>query len=110
MRTLKFIVEGLIIKQDPNCDFSNLVPGTKGYLQAEFSFSDEWKRCNKVVAFLSSDNTREFPPQILEDGKTCMIPAEATARKTFAIKIIGGKSDLKLITNKVIVTQDGGNS
>ena len=39
MRTLKFIVEGQIIKQDPSCDFTNLVPGTEGYLRAEFSFS-----------------------------------------------------------------------
>lgn len=28
MRTLKFIVEGQAIKQDPNCDFSGLIPGT----------------------------------------------------------------------------------
>lgn len=28
MRTLSFIVEGQIIKQNPECDFSNLIPGT----------------------------------------------------------------------------------
>lgn len=38
MRTLKFIVDEQIIRQDPNCDFSNLVPGSKGYLQAYFHF------------------------------------------------------------------------
>ena len=47
MRTLKFIVEGQIIKQDPNCDFSNLVPGTEGYLRAEFSFSRSGKDVQK---------------------------------------------------------------
>ena len=31
MRTLKFIVEGLIIEPDRNCEFNNLIPGTKGY-------------------------------------------------------------------------------
>ena len=108
MRTLKFIVEGQIIMPDPNCDFSNLVRGSKGYLQAEFSFSDEWKRCKKVAQFLSSDGTREFPPQILEDGKTCMIPAEATEKTRFKIGVLGGKDDFKLVTNKVVVAQDGG--
>lgn len=38
MRTLKFIVEAQNIKEDPNCDFSGLVKGTKGYLYAEFIF------------------------------------------------------------------------
>ena len=41
MRTLKFIVNGQIIKQDPKCDFSNLIPASEGYLVAEFSFSKE---------------------------------------------------------------------
>ena len=39
MRTLKFIVDGQILRQDPTCDFSNIVPGTEGYLIAEFAFS-----------------------------------------------------------------------
>ena len=41
MRTLKFKVDGQIITKHPDCDFSNLVPGTEGYLRAEFIFSDE---------------------------------------------------------------------
>lgn len=28
MRTLSFIVDKQIIRKDPECDFSNLVPGT----------------------------------------------------------------------------------
>lgn len=28
MRTLSFIVNGQIIKKNPECDFSNLIPGT----------------------------------------------------------------------------------
>lgn len=28
MRTLSFIVDGQIIKQNPECDFGNLIPGT----------------------------------------------------------------------------------
>lgn len=107
MRTLKFIIDGQIIKQDPNCDFDNLVPGSEGYLQAEFSFSSEWKNCAKVAAFYSMMG-REYPPQILEDGKTCSIPAEASMKRDFTIRVIGKKEGFKIATNKVTVSQNGG--
>lgn len=42
MRILKFIVDKQIIRRDPNCDFSNLVSGTKGYLKADKGLSN-WK-------------------------------------------------------------------
>lgn len=106
-RTLKFIVDGLIIKLDPNCDFSGLVPGSEGYLQAEFSFSHEWNGSAKVAAFYSQMG-REYPPQVLEDGKTCAIPAEALQRRVFMVRVFGKKHGQKLITNKVSVSQDGG--
>lgn len=51
MRTLRFIIDGQSIKKDPSCDFSGLVPGTKGYLKAQFQFSDEWKKCKKAAIF-----------------------------------------------------------
>lgn len=109
MRTLKFIVEGQIIRQDPNCDFSNLVPGTEGYLRAEFSFSPEWKNCVKAASFWSAVGD-EYPPQLLADGKSCLIPAEATQRYAFKIGVVGKSNNAKLTTNKVIVKQDGGAS
>ena len=43
MRTLKFIVKGQTIVLDPNCDTTSLVPGSSGYVQAEFDFSSEWE-------------------------------------------------------------------
>ena len=107
MRTLKFIVDKQMISKDPNCNFDGLVPGSSGYLQAEFSFSKEWKGCSKVVAFWSLLG-KEYPPQILEDGKTCMIPAEALARRSFKIQIIGRVEDYKVTTNKLTITQNGG--
>lgn len=107
MRTLKFIVDSQIIRRDPGCDFSGLVPGTSDYLQAEFSFSKEWKDCVKVAAFYSPMGM-EYPPRVLEDGKTCMIPAEALAKKTFKVLVIGKNGDFKITTNKVEVIQNGG--
>ena len=107
MRVLKFIVNKQLIELDPNCDFSGLVPGTEGYLKAEFSFSPEWQNCTKVVSFWSMTG-REYSPQILNDGKTCIIPTEALRAKKFRIQVIGKKKDFKLTTNKVTVSQDGG--
>lgn len=109
MRTLKFIVNGQIIEKDPKCDFSNLVPGSEGYLRAEFSFSSEWKDCRKAAAFYSVMG-KEFQPQMLENGTWCMIPAEACAKRDFKIRVIGMKPDYKISTNKITVSQNGGNA
>lgn len=107
MRPLRFIVENQIIRQDPDCDFSNLVPGSEGCLLAEFSFSQEWNDCVKVAGFYSSLG-KEYEPQVLMDGKTCVIPAEALKKRVFKIKVIGKNNLIKLSTNKVTVHQNGG--
>lgn len=108
MRTLRFIVKDQIIEQDPSCDFSNLVPGTSGYLRAEFEFSPEWKGTVKAASFYSALG-KEYDAKILKDGKSCVIPEEALKRRVFKIQIVGRKEDgLKLTTNKVAVSQDGG--
>lgn len=109
MRTLKFIVNDQIITEDPNCDFNGLVPGTEGYLKAEFSFSSEWNGTVKVASFYSQMGT-EYPPQILEDGRTCIIPAEALKRRVFKVKVLGKRNGLKIETNRVVVRQNGGNA
>ena len=106
MRTLRFIVKDQIITQDPNCDFTNLVPGTDGYIQAEFLFSSEWDGYVKVVSFSSGKN--EYTPKVLKDGKTCIIPTEALDRYIFMVQVLGKKNDIKLKTNSVAVRQNGG--
>ena len=106
MRTLRFIVKDQIIEKDPKCNFDDLVPGTEGYLRAEFYFSPEWTGCVKVAAFYSRLG-KEFEPQILKDGKTCVIPAEALEQRIFKIRVIGKKEGLKLTTNKVSIEQNG---
>ena len=107
MRTLRFLVKDQILVKDPGCDFSGLVPGTEGYLQAEFIFSPEWDGYAKVAGFYSIMGT-EYDPQVLKDGKTCIIPAEALKRKTFKVRVGGVKCDRKMTTNKLAVCQDGG--
>lgn len=108
MRTLKFIVNGQSISQDPDCDFTNLVPGTTGYLQAEFSFSKEWAGTEKVAGFYSVMG-REYPPQVIGRSNTCVIPTEALKGEKFKIKVFGLKgADFKITTDKVTVSQNGG--
>ena len=106
MRTLSFIVDGQIIKKDPNCDFNDLIPGTTGYLKAEFTFSKEWDNTIKVAGFYR--NGYECPPQVLEDGRSCMIPSEALTSRQFKIEVLGKNEKIKLTTNKIEVVQNGG--
>ncbi len=107
MRTLKFVVNDQIIMPDPACDFSNLIPGTYGYLVAEFFFSNEWDGCSKVAGFYSPLG-KEYPPRLLADGKSCVIPFEALEKRTFKVQVIGKRNDFRIKTNKVAVHQNGG--
>lgn len=107
MRTLKFIVDKQIITKDPSCDFEGLVPGTSGYLQAEFAFSSEWLGTTRVAAFYSPMG-REYPPRLLKDGYTCLIPEEATKGGSFQIKVIGQRDDYRIESNKILINQNGG--
>lgn len=107
MRVLKFIVDDQIIRLDPTCNIEGLVPGTENYIQAEFNFSADWSGYRKVAAFWSPMG-KEYPPQILTDGKTCNIPAEALKRRVFKVQVLGKKDDVTIKTNKVAVSQNGG--
>lgn len=106
MRTLKFKVSGMTLLRDQECDFTGLVPGSEGYIQAEFEFSEDWNDCVKVAAFYSIFG-KEYTPQELKDNK-CLIPAEALAKRSFKIQVLGKKQDYKITSSKIIVNQDGG--
>ena len=109
MRTLKFIVEDQIIKPDPSCDFSGLVPGSEGYVRAQFSFSDVWFGLAKVIGFYSIMG-KEYEPQRLDDKSSCIIPAEALALRKFKIQVMGRcRNGVKIKTNRVTICQEGVN-
>lgn len=107
MRTLKFIVENQILKPDPGCDFSNLVPGGKECAKLEFSFSSDWNGYARGVEF-SSALGKSFTPKALVDGRACIVPTEALARRVFKIRVVGKKGDTMITTNKLAVKQNGG--
>lgn len=108
MKTLQFIVDDQIIRKDPNCDdFSTLIPGSSGYVTAKFIFSSEWYGFAKVAAFYSPLGF-EYPARVLYDGATCVIPFEALKKRSFKVQVLGQKGDIKIKTNKVAVSQNGG--
>lgn len=103
MRTLKFIVSKQTIRPDPSCDFTGIVPGTRGYLRAEFSFNSDWDGCRKAAVFYKYD--KQYPAPIKNGA--CMIPAEALKAKTFAVSVVGERDGYRITTNKVEVRQNG---
>lgn len=107
MRTLSFNVKNQLIEKDTSCDFSGLVAGTSGYLQAKFSFSSEWDGCTKVIGF-SSKSGKEFEPCILPKNNTCNIPDEAVAYHEFQITVFGKKNGCVVTTRPITIKQYGG--
>ena len=108
MRILSFNVKKQIIERDPSCDFSGLVAGTDGYIDAVFSFSTDWDGCTKVVGFFSKGGEEEFEPCVLTKDNTCHIPKEALAYHEFEIKIYGKKEGCFITTRPIIIKQYGG--
>lgn len=106
MRTLRFIVDGQTVKQDPTCDFSGLFLNKDSGVCAEFIFSSEWNDKIKVAAFWSILD-KEYEPQAL-DNNTCIIPIEAFSKASFKIQVLGIGGHERLTTNKLVVLQTGG--
>lgn len=107
MRTLDFIVTNETIEQEPSCDFNGLFPGKNDNVQARFIFSPEWDKRVKVVAFWSMLEA-EYPPQILSDDDSCMVPKEALEKPAFKLQILGRSRDRIYKTNPITIYQRGG--
>lgn len=103
MRILKFVVSRQSIKPDPTCDFSDIVLGTEGYLEASFSFSKEWNGCGKIAVFTKL--SKEYPVRL--EGDTCIIPAEALTFRNFYVSVIGVRPGYRINTDKAEVLQHG---
>lgn len=101
MRVLRFIANGQILEPDPECDFTGLVSGTKGYLHAEFEFDNDWIGCRVAASFFSPD--KEYPA-IVEDG-ICEIPEGALSFRYFYVQLTGVRDGYKITTNRQIVRQ-----
>ena len=102
MRLLKFNVNAQHVQKDPECDFSNIAPGSQGYLRAQFTFSPEWQDCVIVASFWRGKKEHAV---LVTDG-ICDIPSEALVGPTYRVSVIGQRGDYRITTNKEIVRQE----
>ena len=104
MRVLDFNISRQKIECDPECDFSNIASGSRGYLYARFRFSNDWKGC-KVVAVFSCRGEEYLVPLTTN---MCLIPSEALIGSTVNVRVVGQHKDYRITTNKVGFRQNTG--
>lgn len=103
-RTLKFSVEGQKLAKDPNCDFSGVVRGSKGFLYAEFSFDSAWHGCIVAASFWHLG--REHA--VLLRKHMCRIPDEVLNGFNVGVSLTGIRGDgYKIVSNRVYFEQEG---
>ena len=102
MRSLMFKVNAQKIVRDPECDFTGIVAGTKGYLKAKFIFTEEWNGCILVASFWKG--SEEHAVRIVNNE--CDIPPEALTGATFKVSVTGKRRDFLIKTNRVLVVQE----
>ena len=102
-RTLEFNVVKQRLTRKRDCDFTGLVAGSVGYLQAKFYFSGEWSGCVKAASFWCGD--REYPV-LLSKNNCCDIPPEVLSEERFLVSLTGAKPGYKIKTAKIGVKQE----
>lgn len=106
MKHLKLLVDGNVIKYDPDCSFDGLYQGMKESVRLTLEFSPEWKNRPKVVAFYSLSN-KEYPPMVLKN-QSCTIPADTLANPAFKVQILGKDADKTIRTTQCTIYLEGG--
>lgn len=104
MRTLEFEADKQLLRKAPGCEFSNIAPGTSGYLEAHFTFSEEWRGCKMAASFWHAGKEHAV---MLENG-ACVIPAEALEGHKFQVSVSGARPDgYRITSTKTTVKQEG---
>lgn len=102
MRKLIFIIQGQLIKPDPSCDFTGIVPGTEGYLQAEFKLDNAWDGCKIAASFWRGTDEFAVP---LVDG-ICTIPTNVLTAQYVGVSLTGISTNYRIVTNKTYFRQE----
>lgn len=105
-RVLEFVVDKQRLTKKKDCDFSNIVAGSVGYLRAKFYFSDEWDNCLKIGRFALNES-EEFPVR-LDSKDSCFIPKEALTGDKFFVSVLGANPDapFRIKTAEIKVKQE----
>ena len=107
MRVLKFIVDSRGLRKDPKHELSSFTRDASSKMRAEFEFSPEWNNARVRVAGFWSNGV-EYPPQVLDNGVTCIIPEEVLEKPSFEIQIFCKNKTSTMKTNKLQVRLNGG--
>lgn len=107
MRTLQFTINGRDLQPASTTTLKGLFPAPNQEIEAEFSFSGEWKSAIKVVAFYSVLG-KEYPPQVLNEENRCIIPPEALNLPVFRMQVFGNIGGVIIPTNILSIYQKGG--
>ena len=104
MRVLEFKADKQLLQKSPGCDFTNIAPGTSGYLAAKFTFSKEWRGCVKVASFWH--NGKEHA--VMLDKDACVIPAEVLVGRKFEVSVSGARpGGYRITSTHTTVKQEG---
>lgn len=103
MKVLKLQVHDDTLDYAPHFSVDGLYPGMEEPVRLEFDFSESWRSVAKVAAFYSPLGN-EYPPRVLNDGKSCIVPAKALTKTSFKVQILSKQ----LCTNKLTVSLKGG--
>lgn len=96
MRTLTYTVKSQRLL--PTGDHFGLIAGTKGYIKALFTFSEDWDDCLKVASFF---NNGEEYAVILDDNNECEIPTEALTGSFFEVCVEGRKENYRILSSRI---------
>lgn len=102
MNLLKFNVHGQKLEKDANCDFGNIVAGSKNYLKAYFNLPEDWRNCTVAASFWRG---KEEYSVILKDN-ACEVPSEVVNYPTFRVSLTCMKGRQRIPTNTVLVRQE----
>lgn len=104
MRVLEFEVKGQRLLKKRSCNFSGLVAGSIGYLQAKFDFSEEWSDCTiKIARFWLGE---EEHAMTLDENNTCQIPDKVLKSESFDVSVLGACPSYRIKTNKTKIRQE----
>ena len=101
MRTLSFKVNGQKLSKDG--DFSNIIRGSKRYLQCKFCFEgNDWIRHRLIAVFEANGEEHAV---LLRPDKTCLVPDEATDASSIVLTVVGVLGDEIIVTNNELIEQ-----
>lgn len=102
-RYLKFFVDGQSLSKDTQCDFESIVPNSKNYLIAQFTFPAWMESYAKAAVFSTSKG--EYPEPIINGS--CMIPYKALTERSFSVQVVCQMAAQTIATNRLVVNQFG---